>query len=296
MMSYEDKILWSKELADRVKTDYDPYAVIVGFTSGSDSNIALKLATMFFKVDAAFTCDTTIGAIETLQTCENVAKGYGLKHICQAPRYNGVDNNKDTYTEIVKQHGFPGQTDTAHGWMYKWLKDHTISNIVSQFRQRKRNRRIVIISGARRHESVRRMGTSQDITVDGNNIWVNICNDWTDSDCQAFTHEYNLDKLRSPISKSMGLSGECFCGCFAGEGELSLLKIFSPSTWEKINWIANWLIENTDMLWGWESGPPKKRELDRIKKLELLSRQMTIHFSPKMLFCSTCMNNQPKET
>lgn len=79
---YEDKLKWSKELADRVKKDFDHYAVIVGYTSGTDSNIVLKLATMFFDVTAAFTCNTTIAAIETLQNCERVATEiYKLKYI-----------------------------------------------------------------------------------------------------------------------------------------------------------------------------------------------------------------------
>lgn len=287
---FKDKILWSKDLADRVKRDYDPYAVIVGFTSGGDSNIALKLATMFFNVDAAFTCDTTIGAIETLKNCENVVKEYGLKYICQAPRYNGIDNNQNTYFEVVKQHGFPGKTNTAHSWMYRWLKDHTIGNIISQFRKRKRNRKIVIVSGARRHESVRRMGTSEDITIMGNNIWVNICNEWTDTDCQHFAHEYNLDRLRSPISKLIGISGECFCGCYSQKNELYEVRVASPSTYEKIMFIYNWLQENTEFLWDWESGPPTKRELSSDKKAKLRAMQLSM-FSPQMLFCSTCMNN-----
>lgn len=285
-MGLSDKIKWSQELADRVKADYDPYAVLVGFTSGGDSNIALKLATMFLKVDAAFTCDTTIAAPETLKNCEDVVSQYGLRHIIQAPRYNGISNNKETYSEIVKRHGFPGKTTTAHSWMYKWLKDHTVQNIIAQFRQRKR-RRIVIVSGARRHESVRRMGTSEDITVMGNVIWLNICNDWTDSDCHQFSLEYGLEKFRSPISKSIGVSGECFCGSFAGKGELSLLKIFSPSTHEKIERLHKWLIENTDMNWGWEDGPKTKRQ----EQKELREKVQLKLFSPQMIFCSTCMNN-----
>lgn len=272
-------------MAERVKKEYDPYAVIVGLTTGFDSNVALKLATMFFDVTAAFTCNTSIAAIETLANCERVAKDvYGLKHICKAPPYGGKEQNENAYFEIVKQHGFPGKTQTAHGWMYKWLKDHTVSRIISSIRQRKRGRNIVIISGARRHESVRRMGTSNDITViGGSNIWVNICNEWTNSEVHAFAADNNLDGLRSPISKTIGISGECFCGCYSQKGELTEIKHASPSTFDKIMYIQKWLNENTNMKWDWESGPSKGFIQEKYGQLNL--------FSPQMLMCSTCMNN-----
>jgi 3'-phosphoadenosine 5'-phosphosulfate sulfotransferase (PAPS reductase)/FAD synthetase len=284
LIMYEDKLKWSKELADRIKKDFNPYAVIVGYTGGTDSNIALKLATMFFNVDAAFTCNTTISAIETLQNCERVAKEvYNLKYISRMPPYGGLQENPNTYFELVKQHGFPGQTKTAHNWMYRYLKDHTVQKIVSSFRQRKRNRPIVIISGARRHESVRRMGTSQDITVIGNTIWVNIANDWTNQDCSDFASDYNIDELRSPISKGMGISGECFCGSHAsGKGELNEIKFWSPSTFDLIDKISTHL-KLLGFEWEWFQSPPKNRKIERAGQQNM--------FSPQMLMCSTCMNN-----
>lgn len=285
MNDYSDKLIWSKDLADRIKKDYNPYAVIVGLTTGFDSNVALKLATMFFDVTAAFTCDTTIAALETLKNCEKVAKDvYGLKYICKAPTYNGLKENQNTYFEVVKQHGFPGKTKTAHSWMYRWLKDHTVGSIISSIRQNKRNRPIVIISGARKYESVRRMGTSKDITVQGNNIWVNICNEWTNGEVHAFATDNNLDKYRSPISKSIGISGECFCGCFSSKGELNEVKIASPSTYEKITYIHKWLKENTDKDWDWESGPTDQYIREKYGQINMFTES-------NMIMCSTCMNN-----
>ena len=285
MSDYKDKLKWSKELADRVKKDFEPYAVIVGLTTGFDSNVALKLATMLFDVDAAFTCDTTIAAPETLKNCEYVSKDvYDLKWICKAPPYGGDKENSNTYFEVVKKHGFPGKTPSVHSWMYRYLKDHTVGGIISSIRKRKRNRNIVIISGARKHESVRRMGTSKDVTVNGSNIWVNICNEWTNSEVNAFAMDNDLDRLRSPISKSIGVSGECFCGCYAKKGELTELKYASPSTYEKIQNIHKWLKENTDKDWGWESGPSEKYQLEKNGQLNLFTES-------KMIMCSTCMNS-----
>ncbi|WP_431471935.1 hypothetical protein I5168_12050 [Nonlabens sp. SCSIO 43208] len=286
MVDYKEKLRWSESLAKRIIKDVNPYAVIVGLTTGFDSNVALKLATMFFKVDAAFTCDTTIAAPETLANCEKVAKEvYGLKWICKAPPYNGKKENKDTYFEVVKQHGFPGKTKTAHNWMYRWLKDHTVSSIISNIRKGKHNRPIVIISGARKYESVRRMGTSEDVTVIGNNIWVNICNEWTNSEVHAFAEDNKLSKYRSPISKAIGMSGECFCGCFAGKGELNEIKIASPSTHQKLVDIQKWLTAHTEFSWGYEESPPKQWILEKHGQTNMFSIS-------NMIMCSTCMNNQ----
>jgi len=285
MTDYSDKLLWSKELAQSIKKDFDPYAVIVGLTTGFDSNVALKLATMFFNVDAAFTCDTTIAAPETLKNCQKVANEvYGLKWICKAPPYGGKKENHNTYFEVVKQHGFPGKTKTAHKWMYQWLKDHTVSSIITSIRKGNHNRPIVIISGARKYESVRRMGTSQDVSINGNNIWVNICNEWTNEEVHAFAEDNDLTKLRSPISKAIGMSGECFCGCFAGKGELNEIKFASPSTWEKLNRIDKWLKANTNMNWGYEQSPPKSWTLEKYGQINMFTES-------NMIMCSTCMNN-----
>lgn len=288
MNDYEEKLRWSKELADRVKKDYDPYAVIVGLTTGFDSNVALKLATMFLDVTAAFTADTTISAPETLANCERVAKEeYGLRHILRKPNYNGVKEHPNTYFEVVKQHGFPGKTDSVHTWMFRWLKDHAISPIVSSIRKRKHNRNIVIISGARKDESKKRWSTSEDITIRGSNIWVNICNQWSTGEVHAFATDNNLDRFRSPISKAIGMSGDCFCGCYARPGDLIELKIASPSTYEKIMYIWHWLREHTDKDWSWENGPSKQYTLEKYGQKNMFQPL----FVPDMLFCSTCMNN-----
>lgn len=167
--------------------------------------------------------------------------------------------------------------------MFRWLKDHTINSIVSSIRNRQRNRPIVIISGARKYESKVRWGTSENITVIGNNIWVNICNQWTDDELAAFAIDFNLSKLRGPISNNMGISGDCFCGAYANKGDLIELKYESPTTYEKITNIQNWIFNNTNMRWTWEEGPQKRYIMEKHGQLNM--------FTPNMLFCSTCMNN-----
>jgi len=287
---YTEKLKWSEELANKVIKEYKPYAVIVGLTTGFDSIVALELANRFFDLDAVFTCNTTISAPETLQQCEDVAKSvYKLKHICRCPPYAGKSEHSDVYFELVKRHGFPGKTTTAHSWMYRYLKDHTVSRILSSIRQGKRNRPIVVISGARKGESVRRFGTSKNISVNGNNIWVNICNEWSDAEVGAFAEDNRLKRLRSPISKTIGISGECFCGCFSEPGELNELKIASPTTYEKITGIHKWLKENTDKDWGWERGPSMQYVMEKYGQIPLFTET-------GMAMCSTCLNNSNQNT
>lgn len=277
-----DRIKWSKDLIDKAILEHRPYAIIVGLTTGGDSLVAFHVAKMLCTVDACFTCDTTIAAHETIKNCQDVCEKYKTKWICKAPPYGGLQENNNTYFELVRQHGFPGKTKTTHNWMYRYLKDHTVAKIVSSFKQGKR-RPIIIISGARKHESVRRFGTSKDITVNKGTIWVNILNEWTDSDMQEFKTDNRIDDERSPISKIMGISGECFCGCFAQKNELMELKCASRDTYNKIVGIQKWLTENTKMKWGWEDSPPASWIQEQKGQLNM--------FSPEMLFCSTCMNN-----
>lgn len=115
-------------------------------------------------------------------------------------------------------------------------------------------------------------------------MWVNICNEWTNSEVNAFAMDHNLDKYRSPISKAIGVSGECFCGCYAQKGELTELKIASPSTYEKITSIHKWLRQNTDKDWDWESGPTRQYTLEKYGQVNMFTES-------KMIMCSTCMNN-----
>lgn len=279
---YQEKLLWSEELARKVKLDFNPWAVLVGFTAGADSNIALKLASMFFPVTAVFTCNTTIASLDTLSSCESAARNYGHNYICRCPPYNGLAECNDTYEQLIKRHGFPGQTKTAHNWMYWYLKDHTVSRIVSSYRRRVRNRVVVIISGARQDESIRRMGTTQDITVKGSTVWVNLCNRWTASECHAFEAEYNLSSYRSHCSRTIGISGECWCGAFAPKGQLNELRFAAPDVYEKLSRLRSWLIANTQFNWDWDEGPPKKRDM---------LKPPSPTFSPNALMCSTCINN-----
>lgn len=280
---YQEKLRWSRELAAKVVRDFDPWAVLVGFTSGGDSNIALKLASMFLPVTAVFTCNTTIASRETLQKCEEVANSYRLPYICRCPPYNGWKEHPHVYTELVKKHGFPGQTKTAHNWMYWYLKDHTISRIISQYRRRKKQRVVLIVSGARSDESVRRMSTTQDVTIKGSTVWLNICNAWTASECATFEATYDLKKNRSKCSTIMGISGECWCGSFAPQGQLEELRFVSPDTYYQIVEIRKWLLTNTSFYWNWDEGPPKRKSSSIV---------LPALCSPGLIMCSTCINNK----
>lgn len=82
----------------------------------------------------------------------------------------------------------------------------------------------------------------------------------------------------------IGVSGECFCGCFSQPGELQEIKIASPSTYEKIKGIHKWLKDNTDKDWDWENGPTKQYIMEKYGQLPFFTET-------GMAMCSTCLNN-----
>jgi len=63
-------------------------------------------------------------------------------------------------------------------------------------------------------------------------LWVAPCFSWTKADQALYMDEFGL-----PINKlklAIGVSGECFCGCFAKDGERELIKKHAPDVDRKL--------------------------------------------------------------
>jgi 3'-phosphoadenosine 5'-phosphosulfate sulfotransferase (PAPS reductase)/FAD synthetase len=109
----------------------------------------------------------------------------------------------------------------------------------------------LLVTGARKYESVRRMGHTVEIRVGdaksvGSNkpdplshrrVWVNPCFDWTVDEQREFMDSFRLD--RNPVKESpLGKSGECFCGCFNSPQDLEVVRVVCPDVAEKIDRLA----------------------------------------------------------
>ncbi len=117
---------------------------------------------------------------------------------------------------MVLANGFPGPG--FHKRMYQRLKERAIRLLVKQHKRTRRGK-VLIASGLRRDESVRRMGyRNREVNFVGCQMWVNPIFWWTKQDVYDYIKKHNL--LRNPVAKILGMSGECLCGAFAHPGEL----------------------------------------------------------------------------
>lgn len=172
--------------------------------------------------------NTGIGAKYTREFVEKVCKDEGWPLV--------VHKSNFSYERFVMRLGFPGPG--GHAWVYAALKDRCISQITKGIK------RTLLISGARSQESARRMGNVQKIKYGEpskgdkglirrkNRVWVSPCFDWSKEEQAIYMEEMGLPRNR--IKTLVGLSGECFCGAFAQDGEIDLIKQHCPDVYDEI--------------------------------------------------------------
>jgi len=195
------------------------------FSGGHDSLCATHLASQHPRfAGRVYHIDTGIGSAYTRRFVESVASQYGWNLV--------VLKSRETYERIISEHGFPGPG--GHNYVYNRLKDRCVRTIV------KGRSKTILLSGCRSAESVRRMGHVEPVKVgyrvkkgknagklrEKNRIWTAPCHDWSKAE-QA----HYMDEMGLPVNKlkvAIGMSGECFCGAFAAEGERELIKEHSP--------------------------------------------------------------------
>jgi len=97
------------------------------------------------------------------------------------------------------------------------------------------------------------MGTTQDIRREDTRIWVNPLMNWTknhiidDMEVNLLPHNQVVDLLH--------MSGECLCGCFAQEDEMTWLEIWYPETAASIHTLEEQVLAR-GFPWRWGQPPP----------------------------------------
>lgn len=237
------------------------------FSGGDDSLAALRVAVEHPHFAAAVHLNTGIG----VETSREFARETCRKLRCPLIEYKATENvradgklDPQIYEKIVMEYGFPGPTKLGHGAMYVRLKDRGIARLLREHTDRKEN--IVLASGCREGESVRRMGTTKRIQqgvvgrngkiTDRRRVWVNHIHDWTKSDTDAFRRHCNL--ARNPVAELICKSGECLCGGFGNEGELEELCMY-PETRPLGQYLLNLepRVLAAGFPWRWHERPPK---------------------------------------
>ena len=203
----KEKLEQSKHIVQSKVEEVNPYAVVLMFSGGDDSLAALAAADYLgIKIDYILHGNTRTGIRQTTDFARETAKRFDAKYI-------EADAGND-YEKYVLRKGFFGRGMTAHSYAYHVLKiGHFRKAVSKHIRQRKRNRTILFLNGARMNESENRKKNLKVYREDPSqpkNIWVNIIHYWEDSD------KWNMLDLtglkRNPVSKKLCRSGECMCG------------------------------------------------------------------------------------
>lgn len=235
----------ARRIFDAALSAYRPDHVFILTSGGNDSAVPLHLLHEDPRVTGAVHIDTGIkvDAVEphVRATCE--ALGLPLL-IYRATENTKADGTPDPqrYEDFVEQHGFPGPAQ--HSRMYQRLKERQIERLC-----REHEGTVALVTGVRKSESRRRMGTVEETQKRGRTIWVAPITNWTEAHMLEYRATFSVPE--SPVSRVLGMSGECLCGAFAKPGELAVLKRHFPEAAERIERLQE------GKPWGWEEGPPQ---------------------------------------
>jgi 3'-phosphoadenosine 5'-phosphosulfate sulfotransferase (PAPS reductase)/FAD synthetase len=234
-------------IIDEAIEKYNPCAILGLFSGGHDSLTATSIASKHPRFTAAVHINTGIGIEQTREFVRETCKreGWPLReYFAQAC---GQD-----YREMVLKDGFPGPY--GHRFMYIRLKERPLRECIREFKK-ERHSRILLVSGARSQESIRRMAHVEPIYEEGVRIWTSIIHDWSKIDCNDYIAMAGLK--RNEVVDMIHKSGECLCGAYAKPGELAELAYWFPNTAKAIYQLEE-EVKAHGHDWGWEGRPPRK--------------------------------------
>jgi 3'-phosphoadenosine 5'-phosphosulfate sulfotransferase (PAPS reductase)/FAD synthetase len=213
--------------AERVLIDaiveHQPGKVFALFSGGNDSSVLTSWAriTIGRRLDAAVFIDTGTALPGVREFVEAFCANRYLPLI--------VLDAGDAYQRMVNRWGVPGPG--AHRYPYVWLKERQLDALVREHKQHHRDR-IMLLTGVRRAESTRRMGTVESVKRDGCTVWVAPLIDWTNADMRAYRDHHGLEQ--SDVAALIHRSGECNCGAYAAPGEREMLRSLYPDWFERV--------------------------------------------------------------
>lgn len=237
----------SRVIDEAIKA-YSPVKVFALFSGGHDSLCATHIASLHPSFSGAVHIHTGIGIPQTREFVHKTCKDMGWPLL----EYTAQECGQD-YEEMVLEYGFPGPP--MHTKMYNRLKERPLRKLIREHKT-KRMDKIILISGCRSQESVRRMGHVQPIQKDGAKIWTAVIHDWTKHDCNNHIAAHDLPQ--NEVVRLLHKSGECLCGAYAKKGELQELKIWFPDVAARICALEV-KVRAAGFDWGWEDGKTTRR-------------------------------------
>ena len=210
-----DPVEYGRRLLDIAIKRYEPVALFGLFSGGHDSVCATHMASQCAEFTAAVHINTGIGVERTRDYVRQTAASQGWPLI----ELSAKDDCGQDYDKLVRDQGFPGPF--MHTKMYNRLKERALRKLVREHKV-KRSDRVMLVTGVRRLESTRRMGTVEPINHEGARLWVAPLT-WFDTPHKAaYMERHGLP--RNEVVDLLHMSGECLCGAFAKPGELQWLE------------------------------------------------------------------------
>jgi 3'-phosphoadenosine 5'-phosphosulfate sulfotransferase (PAPS reductase)/FAD synthetase len=169
--------------------------------------------------------------------CAHINTGTGIpetsefvREVCAAQGWELLEYTPPVkYEEIVLEYGFPGPAQ--HGLMFQRLKERCLRQLVREHKSHVKDR-IMLVTGVRSDESLRRMRHVERIQREGAQVWAADIWNWTKLDCARELRRRGLP--RNPVVDKIHMSGECLCGAFARPGEINELEMWFPEVAERI--------------------------------------------------------------
>lgn len=241
----------AREIIEAAVAEHTPSHVFAMFSGGYDSLVIAHIASQIEGFTACVHINTGIGIPTTRSYVRDTCEQYGWNLF----EYNAKANRKQngepeqTYEELVLERGFPGPAQ--HQKMYDRLKGRSVARLIREHKT-ERNGRIMLVTGIRQQESLKRMGYTKPTSRIGAQVWVNPIFYWSKADRQEYITEHNLPV--NPVVEALCMSGECLCGAFAKKGELQSIKAICLETGEYLENLQR-QVTGAGFNWGWEGKP-----------------------------------------
>lgn len=253
--SMDEKLEKAREILESAIETYRPKHIFSLLSGGHDSMTVTHFAASVLgdRLAAVVHINTGIGIEQTREYVRERCKDFGWKLL----EYKATENTKadgtpapQTYEDLVVERGFPGPFH--HRKMYNRLKERQIYRLCRDFDANPKEP-IMLVSGCRKEESTRRMGTTKPIDPQGRIIWVAPFADMSGVDCSDYMDSNQIP--RNEVKDLIHMSGECLCGAFAHKGELAEIELWFPETAAEIRRIEK-RVREAGFPWGWEESPP----------------------------------------
>jgi len=244
----------SFEILDAAIEQYKPSHVVGMFSGGDDSTTSMRVLEMWSALRGipfkAAHINTGIGIEETRQHVRKVSADRGWD-------FSEFKTPPDEYRKMVLglkrgvAGGFPGPA--MHSIYYRCLKERRVADLIRGLKT-KRIENIMLVTGARRGESKRRMSTTQEVRKVKSAVWVNPILYWTKVECLNFLKAERMP--RNMVSQILHMSGECLCGAMNEPGELAMIRAFYPPAGAEIDALTK-EVEAAGYPWAWDEEMPK---------------------------------------